>query len=429
MSISDIFFDPGDQGELTSIYGDQLKESAFYDLLVAAKQKEIVSPNLSLTFGLPTVDGYDGGLLPLANYVLLERLFLPEGAVSLDGRLREALTAVPDGRWLDLFNTRYVITDKVGDVWADGVFYDLQHQARLRPRMPALETPYLPDYEATGVGVVYSGPAPPAASALLEIRVDFVNRRSETLTLRAGRDATALERVDEHGNSLWATRLQWSSPGIPVRLSLQAAGTDEVLVHGLSLVDERDDSFASLVISGSGRYRLVFSGDVKIYENLDVLPRAFLTGCATAAPDIEAALARMAATDFAPAEEVVLLGAEGAAQREGPAGQATVLDYQPELIRVAVEANDAGWLVVTDAYYPGWEARLDGEPVSILQADVLFRAVEVPAGNHVVEMRYRPGLARLGGWISFVALACSLLGLAAGWLRTRNARAAQGAER
>mgnify|MGYP000974556021 CR=1 FL=1 len=60
-------------------------------------------------------------------------------------------------------------------------------------------------------------------------------------------------------------------------------------------------------------------------------------------------------------------------------------------IEVDIESGDASILVVSDAWYPGWEARVDGRVVPIHRADHLFRAVEIPAGAHVVTMRYVPG--------------------------------------
>ncbi|MCZ7673596.1 MAG: hypothetical protein M5U34_44000 [Chloroflexi bacterium] len=104
LSLSNIFFDPGDQGEINSVYADQLDEAALYDYLVAIKSKEIIAPNLPLAYGLASVDGFDGGILPLAAYSQLMRLILPEGQTTTDGRLREHLSVVPEAKWLDLFN-------------------------------------------------------------------------------------------------------------------------------------------------------------------------------------------------------------------------------------------------------------------------------------------------------------------------------------
>ena len=56
----------------------------------------------------------------------------------------------------------------------------------------------------------------------------------------------------------------------------------------------------------------------------------------------------------------------------------------------------AGELVLADAYYPGWEAYVDGKPATIYPADVALRGVFVPAGTHTVTMEYSPESVTLG---------------------------------
>ena len=68
---------------------------------------------------------------------------------------------------------------------------------------------------------------------------------------------------------------------------------------------------------------------------------------------------------------------------------------------MTVDAPEAGVVVLRDLYYPGWTAAIDGQSVSILRADVLFRAVEVPAGRHTIVFRFEPlRLENLGAAIS-----------------------------
>jgi hypothetical protein len=64
--------------------------------------------------------------------------------------------------------------------------------------------------------------------------------------------------------------------------------------------------------------------------------------------------------------------------------------YQPDRLSLEVVAPSDGWLLVTDRWAPGWSAQVDGASAPIEIGDFLFRAVRVPAGRHVVEMRYRP---------------------------------------
>jgi hypothetical protein len=76
-----------------------------------------------------------------------------------------------------------------------------------------------------------------------------------------------------------------------------------------------------------------------------------------------------------------------------------------------VEAREPVFLFLADAPYPGWVARLDGEPVPLLAADVLGKAVFVPPGVHEIEIAFEPGSFRAGLVISLVSL-----GLVSIWL-------------
>jgi hypothetical protein len=189
-------------------------------------------------------------------------------------------------------------------------------------------------------------------------------------------------------------------------------------LRGLSLVDERSGAFQTLTL---GPYRLVHSGDVKIYEHQAVLPRAFVAQHAVVADDA-AALRLLAEAGFDPGRTVVLPepptppGTERAPTLWREPG-ATILGYAPEHLRV--QATGPGYLVVTDAYYPGWRATVDGVAAEILRADVMFRAVWLPEGEHLVEFRYAPAWL----WPALgVSAAAWLTVLAAGWRAWRRQR-------
>lgn len=383
LSLSQIFFDPGDLAEIRVIYGDQLTADGLYDYVIAVKQKEVLSPNLPLAYGLSSVDGFDGGILPLRDYTRLTSLILPPGAESVDGRLREYLQAVPEARWLDLFNARYLITDKVGDVWREvgeqSAFFDLQHPLRLQPG-EAAPVGYLPAYEATALWLLAQGtPGQVALEA-------------------AGGRTVGTFTPEQIGENLWQVR--FPQPLAPAGLRLQA-GEAPWLVQGLALVDERDHTFQALV---PGNYRLIYSGDVKIYENLDVLPRAFVVDGWTWQPDVDAAVAAMAAPAFDPAHAAVLVGAGEAPGVDPVSATVTVSHYEPEQVVVQAELAAAGLLLLTDAAYPGWEATVDGVPATLYRADGLFRGVMVPAGAHEVTFTFHSRSYQIGAVVSLAAL-------------------------
>ncbi|MBC7227191.1 MAG: YfhO family protein [Thermoflexales bacterium] len=428
LSLSALAFDPGDKPELEVIYGPQLSRDAVYSLLIAAKHREVLSPNLPLAFRVPAVDGYDGGLLPLARYIALERAFLPEEAVAIDGRLRENLRAVPDGRWLSLLNVRYIITDKVFDAWLDDVFYDLQFGADLAAGESAAVAE-VPPFEATALGLVSyleGAAALPDGTVVGQVTVTFADGSARTFPLRAGKEtaegvygpgvAHAQAPVGGHfwpgrpeGND-YAVRLRWSRATRPTGISVQATlPQGRLVVRGLSLIDERTGAFQSLVISDRGRFRLVHSGDVKIYENLDVLPRAFVVHRARGAMAFPA--------DFDPTAEIILEGGADLDARPGGPESVRVTTYEPERVEVEVEVTAPGYLVLTDAHYPGWRAWVDGREVPIVTADRLFRAVYLEPGRHRVEFRFRPRSLWLGAAINLGTLA----GIAAGIVVRRGA--------
>jgi uncharacterized membrane protein YfhO len=76
----------------------------------------------------------------------------------------------------------------------------------------------------------------------------------------------------------------------------------------------------------------------------------------------------------------------------------------PGEFAVDVESPIPGFLFVSEKYFPGWTATVNGEAVEIHRANVTFRAVRVPAGRSRVEFIYRPWTVRLGGVSALLAL-------------------------
>lgn len=71
---------------------------------------------------------------------------------------------------------------------------------------------------------------------------------------------------------------------------------------------------------------------------------------------------------------------------------AKISTYRNTEVAVVVDAPTDGYVVLHDAWHPWWRATLDGQPAALLNADVLFRAVAVPKGQHVVRFTYHPFL-------------------------------------
>lgn len=90
----------------------------------------------------------------------------------------------------------------------------------------------------------------------------------------------------------------------------------------------------------------------------------------------------------------------------------------PNHIKIKLDAYTDGWLVLADTWYPGWQARLDGEKSSLMRANYLFQAVYTPQGDHILELVYRPLSFWLGILISLLSLVFA--GFLAWWGRQKN---------
>lgn len=176
---------------------------------------------------------------------------------------------------------------------------------------------------------------------------------------------------------------------------------------------------------GMDKYELVFDGqgrDIKIYENKEVLPRAFIVHRVEVIKDDSEVLKRLKSGAFDP-RHYVLIGEELsplelAMNEEAPVvdgSEAKVIDYQPNTVTIEARMESDGFLVLSDVYYPGWKAYVDDEERRIYRANYIFRAVYLDRGYHVIRFSYQPASFRLGSMISAISLlsAVAILGYAA----------------
>jgi hypothetical protein len=139
--------------------------------------------------------------------------------------------------------------------------------------------------------------------------------------------------------------------------------------------------------------------DGYIYENPDTLPRALFATEARAAdfsrmladgvwPDADLRTTMLLETLAAPAQ--------GTPRRPG---SVRITSYRNTEVILEADSPDGGWVVLNDLWHPWWFAEVDGRPAAILRANVLFRAVAVPAGRHTIRFQFRPiaGAMDLGG--------------------------------
>jgi hypothetical protein len=145
------------------------------------------------------------------------------------------------------------------------------------------------------------------------------------------------------------------------------------------------------------RPTLYVDKDVRVLENPGTLPRAWLVHEAQQVGPGEA-LAALADRAVDPRRTALLeVPPPPLEPTSDPAAETAVyLGYQPDWVRVEVQAATPALLVLSEVWDPGWRATVDGAPAPVYLADHILRAVPVPAGEHVVELTYEAPYLRLG---------------------------------
>jgi hypothetical protein len=190
-------------------------------------------------------------------------------------------------------------------------------------------------------------------------------------------------------------------------------------IERITLIDEQGNRHLLSHLQGKSDHTLVYrTEDVAIFQNNDVLPRVFMTYAARAVSDDAETLSILRSPEFDPRHEVLLAAEQAAATQTPTEGTERVelTTYDSQRVVISVQAPAAGYLVLTDAWYPGWHVRVDGQESPVLRADLIFRAMYLQAGQHTVEFTYAPASFATGLRLSGVALVL-VLGL---WLWGRR---------
>lgn len=202
--------------------------------------------------------------------------------------------------------------------------------------------------------------------------------------------------------------------------------TAAISIWKLSLVDSRDLQSSPLWVAASPAWTRVFEDrGVEVLENRQAMPRVWLVAHAKAVHGEEAlaAIRGESAEPFDPRETVLLevnpneMPALPQAKLS-PGSEAMLREHKAHRLSIETNSPTNTMLVVSEMFYPGWEATIDGERAPIILANYLLRAVYVPAGKHRIEMRYTAPAVRNGAIIS----AATLIFLVALLIRTRRAK-------
>ncbi|UCD85142.1 MAG: YfhO family protein [Deltaproteobacteria bacterium] len=166
---------------------------------------------------------------------------------------------------------------------------------------------------------------------------------------------------------------------------------------------------------GEQRWELAYEQNIKIYRNQRVIPRAFIVPEVEVVEEEDNILERISSEKFNPRKVAILeyqipeinLMVNSLRLNSNPSAE--IFNYQADSVGINTELEGNGFLILSDAYYPGWKVYVDGKEERIYRADYLLRAVPLSYGQHRVEFVFNPVSFKLGLWSSIITL-FSLIG-------------------
>ncbi|MBA4076926.1 MAG: hypothetical protein C0508_17935 [Cyanobacteria bacterium PR.023] len=161
------------------------------------------------------------------------------------------------------------------------------------------------------------------------------------------------------------------------------------------------------------RYKLLYISKqgISIYENPQALPEAYLVGQGVLAQSELEARQAICAPAF-DCRKTVVIEPDSATVKKLDDSKLSSLFLPLKALRqnanqVAIDYSSTvpAFMVLTDTFYPGWHATIDGQPTEMFRANYLFRAVHVPSGKHTVRFEYWPSSLVAG----LVLFSCAVL--------------------
>jgi len=409
-------------------------------------------PNVSIARGLQSVNGYDA--------LRLTRVADISGEMSIDGVVGDLGSFGALNQGFNLLNVKYLLRERRTEVEVthEGLrFNDAPLNLTLGPGAHAEMMPG--SVAATELALVTTmgrSTHLPQATPVVRIRLHAKDGRVIEREIQVGRDTAewAYDRADvrsvikhqrprvveswkEEGyeghrylarfpfERAEVERIEWDylSPDAElqiVRASLYDATADaSTPLDGLSLPPERWRKLESF-------------GQVDLYENLKLMPRAWFVRRLAVAPraGVLRAIKEGKLPDGMPFDpaEVALFEKEDFGRRvitlppvgETAGAQVKVTRYEPHRIELQTHNPEPAFLVLSEIYYRGWEAWVDGQRTPVYRPDYTLRGIAVPPGDHRVEFAFRSPSFRNGAFYSGLGVMLLLIGAVVSRVRSKT---------
>ena len=208
-----------------------------------------------------------------------------------------------------------------------------------------------------------------------------------------------------HGLGLWTTEMARAEGTPAYRRFLQMGAVDRVV----ALHTQNLENLVPVAEFQSG-----LALPIRVFRVPDPLPRAYAVGRTRIADDARA-MEIVRDPAFDPRLEGLVSEGPALSGPDAPfSADVRIVEMRPDRVSIDARLDSPGLVVLVDTFDPGWLALLDGVPVPIRRVNVAFRGVDVPAGRHRIEYRYRPRAVVFGLWFSALSVGVLAVALVAG---------------
>lgn len=159
-----------------------------------------------------------------------------------------------------------------------------------------------------------------------------------------------------------------------------------------------------------GRLECRHRGDVFVYENKRSLDRAFILYPEKVLPETKLVLEALSIGNLDPVKNLILQTGKESFYSRDPhvlnefSSHVVVDEYSGSRVKLSGVALSDGYLILTDAFYPGWTCRVNNEPVKIYKAYGYFRAVPVKTGRFDAVFEFKPLTFKIGLFITAIGM-------------------------
>jgi len=394
--------------------------------LNAADAESLNQPNISIARGLQSVNGYDPLRLP--------RLAAIAGEMDIFGVMRNPKTLGLSDRGLDLLNVKYLLRARASkpESGHEGIGFNPLNLQLGPGSNQEITLEGASGDELAIISMMADSTHIPDGAPVVGVKLHSKDGRVIEREIQAGRDTAewAYDRADvrpvikhrrarivENSNAdgfqahSYLARLMFERAEIE-RVEFNYLRPDASLfIFRASLYDAPTGVSVPLdaAVPSSERWRKLESfGQAYVYENLRAMPRAWFARRTVAAPSAEVlrAIKEGKLSDGAVFDlsDVALLETEDLAGRAAPslgasdvkAAEVKVTRYEPHRIELQTHNEQAGFLALSEIFYPGWDALVDGRKTPVYRTNYILRGIEVPPGSHKIEFVYRPASFRNG---------------------------------